>query len=104
MPDTTIRDGFECCQDGGYRTSRCPYCRYTMERPPCVVVTGRTAQDVTRLLREPTDEDIERAAIALYVFDFDSWELESDGMRDHYRWWARKAIAAYRSPEEADRA
>ena len=22
MPDTVIRDGFECCQDGGYRTSR----------------------------------------------------------------------------------
>lgn len=46
MPDTVIRDGFECCQDGGYRTSRCPYCRYTMERPPGVVVTGRTAQAV----------------------------------------------------------
>lgn len=45
MPDTVIRDGFECCQDGGYRTSRCPYCRYTMERPPGVVVTGRTAQE-----------------------------------------------------------
>lgn len=96
------------CPEGGSTVEpdadRCPDCRYTMERPPCVVVTGRTAQDVTRLLREPTDEDIERAAIALYVFDFDSWELESDGMRDHYRWWARKAIAAYRSPEEADRA
>ncbi len=50
MPDTTVRAGFECCQDGGYRTSRCPYCRYTMERPPCVVVTGRTAQDVEKAL------------------------------------------------------
>jgi len=104
MPaDTTIREGyFDVHHDGDEWTAQRSQAWET--DVPCVVVTGRTAQDVTRLLREPTDEDIERAAIALYVFDFDSWELESDGMRDHYRWWARKAIAAYRSPEEADRA
>ncbi len=98
MPDTTIRawrlTGDEAVPDH----------ESTRHLPPCVVVTGRTAQDVTRLLREPTDEDVERAAEALYVFDHDSWELEDDGMREHYRWWARKALAAYRSPEEADRA
>lgn len=100
MPDTTIRDGFECCQDGGYRTSRCPYCRYTMERPPCVVVTGRTAQDVTRLLREPTGEDMARAARAIHgllpaISQEEAWE-------DAAEMFARAAIAAYRSPEEAD--
>lgn len=99
MPDTVVRDGWAI----GVAVYP-PGSVGALHSEACVVVTGRTAQDVTRLLREPTDEDIERAAIALYVFDFDSWELESDGTRDHYRWWARKAIAAYRSPEEADRA
>lgn len=99
MPDTTIRDGFECCQDGGYRTSRCPYCRYTMERPPCVVVTGRTAQDVTRLLREPTDEDIVLAARVIR-------EILRDRPITHpmAERVARAVLTAYRSPEEADRA
>lgn len=102
----SIRDGFECCQDGGYRTSRCPYCRYTMERPPCVVVTGRTAQDVERLLREPTDEDIEHAARALHarIEGKFQWEHDTPGAHQWYRDAARAAIAAYRSHEEADRA
>jgi len=113
MPaDPTIREAVWCACSVGYvidgsckPSTSAHTCRYlSPPRTDAVVVTGRTAQDVTRLLREPTDEDIERAAIALYVFDFDSWELESDGMREHYRWWARKAIAAYRSPEDADRA
>jgi hypothetical protein len=103
MPDTVVRDGW-AIGVAVYLNPFPPGSVGALHSEACVVVTGRTAQDVTRLLREPTDEDIERAAIALYVFDFDSWELESDGMRDHYRWWARKAIAAYRSPEEADRA
>ena len=100
MPaDTTIREGyFDVHHDGDEWTAQRSQAWET--DVPCVVVTGRTAQDVERLLREPTDEDIARAARAL-------WDAE--GMRMYHGSFdllaiARAALAAYRSPEEADRA
>lgn len=67
MPDQpyTVEQGFECCQDGGYRLYSCAYCPCMKpDRPPCLVVTGDL--DAARRRLAPLDDAaIERAARAI---------------------------------------
>ena len=98
MPDTVVRDGW-AIGVAVYLNPFPPGSVGALHSEQCVVVTGRTAQDVERLLREPTDEDVERVARELCQFR-PACEVvcrECNGS-------ARAAIAAYRSHEEADRA
>lgn len=101
MPDT-IREGWfrETYAGRQWMASDKMAASKQSVRSRCVVVTGRTAQDVTRLLREPTGEDMARAARAIHgllpaISQEEAWE-------DAAEMFARAAIAAYRSPEEAD--
>ena len=99
MPDTVVRDGWAIGE----------WSAPTEPGGKCVVVTGRTAQDVERLLREPTDEDIARAARALWDAEgmrmyHGSFDRADGYLRRKYLAIAHAAIAAYRSPEEADHA
>ena len=105
MPDTVVRDGW-AIGVAVYLTPSPPGSVGALHSEACVVVTGRTAQDVTRLLREPTDEDVERAARTLHarIEGKFQWEHDTPGARQWYRDAVRAAIAAYRSPEEADHA
>ncbi len=114
MPaDPTIREAVWCACSVGYvidgsckPSTSAHTCRYlSPPRTDAVVVTGRTAQDVTRLLREPTDEDIARVARAMH----DNWPAYNSGpdvesFEDFVERFAALAIAAYRSSEEDDRA
>ncbi len=108
MPDTVVRDGW-AIGVAVYLNPFPPGSVGALHSEACVVVTGRTAQDVTRLLREPTDEDVERAARAIYKRHrgtdvSPAWWYLSALERTSWIEDARAAIAAYRSPEEADRA
>ena len=108
MPDTVVRDGW-AIGVAAYPNPFPPGSVGALHSEACVVVTGRTAQDVERLLREPTDEDIARAARALWDAEgmrmyHGSFDRADGYLRRKYLAIARAAIAAYRSPEEADHA
>lgn len=96
MPDTVVRDGW-AIGVAVYLNPFPPGSVGALHSEACVVVTGRTAQDVERLLREPTDEDVERAARAMRNLAARRTGAAWDDL-------ARTAIAAYRSPKDADRA
>lgn len=105
MPDQpySVDQGFECCQDGGYRLYSCAYCPcMKADRPPCLVVTG-DLDAARRRLAPPDDAAIERAARALYAYGSSlmavDWDRATETTKMQHRLTAHVAIVALAAAE-----